>query len=280
MATTASESGFPVRDVRFELEEAVRGDWYRGRAGVSSFFNALSVLFPRGERFFIKSVKRYLPQVEDRQLLRDARAFAQQEGVHGREHERYNRGLRERGYDIDRMEREIAFLLGLIQWAGPHADRAALATTVALEHWTALFAHFVLEDDSIMDPAEPVMADLWRFHAAEECEHKSVAYDVYEISGGGYGMRVTMMLVATPLFWIQLARQQHAMLRHDGRGLDPRPWIDTLHFLVVEQRAIGRLAPLWLRYFVPGFHPRQIDDGHLLLRWTETHAPGLTPRAA
>lgn len=275
---TASKASFPVRDVSFELDEQVPRYWHGDRAAVTVFFNNLSTLFPEGERFFIKSVSRYRGEIDDAELLAEIRAFSRQEGVHTREHESYNAMLRRQGYDVDGFERRIKRLLGLPRLAGPLRDRACLAVTVALEHWTAMFAHFVLEDDSIMSGAHPAMAALWRWHAAEECEHKAVAFDVYERTGGGYLLRCALMLLVTAIFWGRVAKQQCLMMARDRMLFNMREWRDVCRFLFLEQKIVSRLGPIWFSFFRPSFHPWKLDDAHLLERWGDQFAVDLTYR--
>ena len=54
-----------------------------------------------------------------------------------------------------------------------------LASTMALEHYTAMIAHQLLADPAHLADADPQVAALWRWHAIEEIEHKGVAYDTY-----------------------------------------------------------------------------------------------------
>jgi predicted metal-dependent hydrolase len=98
--------------------------------------------------------------------------------------------------------------------------RGRLAATSALEHFTALLAHFVLSDPRLLEGAHPVMAALWRWHAAEENEHKAVAYDVYRQTGGGYIERAAAMAIATVIFWAKVVEHQisHAGRRHHFRA--------------------------------------------------------------
>lgn len=264
-----AQPSFPTRNLDFDFSN-VPHHWHGGRVSVGLLFDNLSTLFPLGERFFIRSVAHYREQIEDPQLAADAKAFTSQEAIHTREHENYNDMLRRRGHDVDRMEQGIARLLalpGLIH--GPRAPAIRLAITVALEHWTAMLGHFVLEDDSILDGADPQMAALWRWHAAEECEHKSVAIDVYRTAGAdGENTRRLVMLVTTLLFWGHVVRQQWVMMRSEGLAFSARAWLDLARFLFSEQRAVRRLLPHWLAFFRADFHPWQLDDTALLQRWS------------
>src|SRR5690554_7009521 len=70
------------------------------------FFNAMSVLFPDGEQFFIDSVRHFRDRVTDPALAQQIRGFIGQEAHHSREHIEYNQRLRDLGYDIDALERD------------------------------------------------------------------------------------------------------------------------------------------------------------------------------
>lgn len=71
------------------------------------FFNAMSVLFPDGEQFFIDSVRHFRDRVTDPALAQQIRGFIGQEAHHSREHIEYNQRLRDLGYDIDALERPV-----------------------------------------------------------------------------------------------------------------------------------------------------------------------------
>ena len=59
----------PVRrDVKINLDESRINNWHEAGEHVTHFFNALSVLFPAGERLFMDSVRAYKDQVTDPEL--------------------------------------------------------------------------------------------------------------------------------------------------------------------------------------------------------------------
>ena len=49
---------------------------------------------------------------------------------------------------------------------------------MALENFTAAFAHALLARPELLRDAPDELARLWRWHSIEEIEHKAVAYDV------------------------------------------------------------------------------------------------------
>ena len=261
----AHSDTFPVRNVRFAMNEEVPRHWHGRGAAVTSFFNNLSIFFPPGERFFVAAVNHYRERIDDEQLLAEVKAFCGQEGFHSREHVRYNRMLEAQGYGGQALEARIDRVLRFV--TRMTTPRLRLAATCALEHFTATLAHAILKDPRLLEGAHPVMAALWRWHAAEENEHKAVAFDVYTQVGGTWLERSWIMLVATVIFWAIVAEQQVRFMRADGVLFSPREWWSMLEFLWVKPGGLGGMWLHYLDYFRPGFHPWQLDNRALLEAW-------------
>jgi hypothetical protein len=261
----SSANRIEVRDLRFSTGPNVPRHWHGGKRAVSLYFDNLSLFFPPGERFFIASVKAHAHLVHDPELQRDVRAFCRQEGVHSREHVRYNRMLEAQGYPAADMESRLERRLRRI--AGRIPVRRQLAITCALEHFTAVMGHTVLSDPRILAGADEEMAALWRWHAAEENEHKSVAFDVYRRAGGNYFERTTVMLIATLVFWSLVSIQQLRLMRADGCLFSFREWRSLFVFLFITPGAMHGLFGKYFQYFRPGFHPSQMVDPEALDAW-------------
>ena len=107
-----SRHPIPVRHPDFPFDASIPRHWADGNPVASHIFNALNLTFPEGERFFIRAVNDHVGQIEDSALRKQARGFAGQEAVHGREHERYFDVLRAQGYRIDRFLRHFERFLG------------------------------------------------------------------------------------------------------------------------------------------------------------------------
>lgn len=257
-----------VRNIEIDLASVPRY-WHGGRRAITRFFDNLSIFFPPGERFFIASVKAYRKRVTDPQLQAEVRAFCAQEGVHSREHDRYNSMLAAQGTPAPAMERRVDRLLRRVARYMP--KRWQLAATCALEHFTALMGHLLLSNPQVLRDAHPAMATLWRWHAAEENEHKAVAFEVYLRAGGNYPERCAIMLVATVVFWAKVLEHQVRLMARDGTALSPREWGQLAHFVFVRPGWAIELAPLYLHYFRPSFHPWDLDNGALLESWHAQH---------
>ena len=254
-----------VRNLTFSSDRDVARHWHGGRRSVTSYFDGLSLFFPAGERFFMASVRAHAKDVTDVRLARQVRAFCGQEAVHGREHRRYNARLRAEGYPTAEMEARVERLLaGVTRVTTP---RMRLAATCALEHFTALMAHMLLGDPRVLEGAHPAMAALWRWHAAEENEHKSVAFDVYRAAGGFYLERTAVMAAASLVFWAKVLDHQVRFMHEDGTLFSVSEWRDLARFLLVEPGAMRGVMRHYFAYYRPGFHPEDIDATDLLRAW-------------
>jgi len=259
-----------VRNLRFETDEHIPRYWHGGRRAVTLFFDNLSIFFPAGERFFITSVKAHRDRVTDPRLLEEIKAFMAQEGIHGREHIRYNEMLRARGYPVEQMEKRVERLLRRVSKILPM--RWQLAVTCALEHFTALLGHLLLSDPRRLEGAHPTMAALWLWHSAEENEHKAVAYDVYKAARGNYFERCAVMIAATVIFWAKVIEHQARLMHAEGILFSPREWIGLVDFLFFRPGGMFRLFFYYLEYYKPGFHPWDMDNRELLEQWKSAPA--------
>src|SRR5258708_5256974 len=132
--------------------------WFGGNMVATHIANGVNLLFPAGERFFVRSVKHYLDRIEDENLRARVRGFFGQEGRHAKEHDEFNRILEEQGYEVDRflaLYERIAY--GIIEKVAPPPVR--LSATAACEHFTAILAENALRM-RFLDVADSRMREL------------------------------------------------------------------------------------------------------------------------
>ncbi len=250
-----------ARSPRFSTGDAPRY-WWGGNPLATHLVNGVCLLFPSGERFFIRSVRHFADRVDDPGLRSQVQGFYAQEARHGAAHQRQFDDLRSQGYAVDGF---LRWYEGLA-WSGiePRVSPALrLAVTVALEHYTALLAHDVLAGDGLEAVAPEVRA-LLQWHAAEEIEHKSVAFDVLRAVAPSYGLRVAGLGLATAGllgFW---AVATGGLLLQDWRaGRRPQARdVDTLR-AQVQHIGGGMLLGGIRAYLRRDFHPSQLDDAAL-----------------
>jgi predicted metal-dependent hydrolase len=229
----------------------------------------MSITFPLGEKFFIDSVRVYVDRIEDPKLQEEIQGFCGQEGFHRREHDRYNHELcQRRGYDLEYMEGRLDS--NIERGKKFMSPMQQLAATAALEHITAIMAESALSPDSPMiDAVDPVMQQLWDWHAAEEMEHKSVAFDVYRAMGGSEKMRKSAMRQATFFLLLDVSIGLVHMLRRDKKFWNLKVWTDGWKFLFAKGGILRRVWPAYKEYYREGFHPWQRDTRPLLEQWKE-----------
>jgi predicted metal-dependent hydrolase len=259
-----------VRRMDFPFAEGnIPRHWLAGSMVGTAIANSLNLVFPDGERFFVRSVNHFLPAIEDPDLRERVKRFYGQEGQHAREHERFFEIMREQGYEIDPLlARYRHFAYEVLAPKIP--PKLRLSITAALEHFTASFAVHALTTGLLDQFAPPVMANLLKWHAAEEIEHKDVAYDVLMQVDDSYALRVAGLVAAIVALWgfwtylaIELLRQEPDF----ALGRAAREWVG----LTVEGRGPGITMPFaFLQYLAPDFHPSKVANDELAREYLES----------
>jgi uncharacterized protein len=260
----------PRRDLALDLDPAnVPRDWANNDPFMTSFLNALSTLFPEGEKFFVESVKQARSKIDDPVLQKEIVGFIGQEAMHGKEHRAFNELLVAHGYAFaPRVDRKLRGFLKRVRHV--LSPMSQLAVTTALEHFTAMLAEQLLRDSRMHEELHPAVRGLWLWHALEESEHKAVAFDVYRGAGGGYVRRVAIMLLTTVFFFL-VQGLAHARLMADRKILwKPWRWVRGATRMWIWPGYFIRLLPAYLAYFRPGFHPNDRDTVTLLATWRDT----------
>ena len=265
-SNSPDDLAFGPRRMSFDVEAALARDWHGDNAFVTAWFNAMSLLFPLGEKFFIDSVVHFLDEVDDPRLEAEIAAFRAQESTHRVQHQRYNETLcRLRGYDLERFEKNER---ARMEWAYRELSaRRRLAGTVANEHLTAIMAHDMLSHADVLDGAEPAIAELWRWHGIEETEHKAVAFDVFLAVGGTVAERRQALIMNTFFFFKDTMRNLCIMLKAQGKLWSLREWARGFKYLFIKPGILRRVFFAWLSFFRKDFHPWQHDNRELIAEW-------------
>lgn len=255
------------RDRRFGRDAEHQPDrwWLNEDPVATAFYNALSLTFPRGEAFFIESVKAFRDVTPDK-LQKEIRAFVKQEIIHTREHVALNRRVEEAGYDTSAIEKRVIESLEMTKGRPAIAN---LGATMILEHFTAIMAQQFIAIPHHFANADKETADLWRWHALEEIEHKGVAYDTWLYATNDWTrwqrwkVKSLLMLVITRNFWTNRYTDTLDLLAQDG-FTGWRTKRKLLSFLLFTPGVARKIIVPWIKFFLPGFHPWNEDDRHLI----------------
>lgn len=256
-----NKSAIQPRRMDFRFASDLPRYWFGGSQFKSVLLTALSCTFPEGERFFVRSVRHYQPSLRSKHLKEEVKGFIGQEAHHGNEHEVFNALMQERGIPTRQVER---FVHDGIRWREKHlSPERCLAKTCALEHFTAMLAEVMLENPEFLNGMHKDLLPLWLWHAVEESEHKSVAFDVYQEQVGSYWIRSSEMALSTVEF-IGFTVFHYLQLR---AGMDDKAdWKSILagwNWLLGKPGFLRKLGPAYLAYYKRDFHPSRRDKRHL-----------------
>ena len=229
---------------------------------------ALSAVFPEGEEYFVRSVRRFRDQITDPELKRQVGGFIGQEAMHGRQHRAFNDRLAELGYPTRYVDRVTKRFLALRERL--LSDKSNLAATAALEHFTATLAELVLTSEETRDLfGATAVRDLFVWHALEESEHKAVSFDVYRAIGGSERTRIITMKLLRVGFILGLVVQIVISLLADRETYRPgklrQSWRRVRHSPLMSRDLWSRLKD----YDRPDFHPDDYDTEALVEEWRE-----------
>ena len=241
----------------FKLADVPRY-WFAGDPFLTRMFDALSLTFPDGERYFIQSVRLFRDQIQDPDLKQRVADFIRQEAQHGIAHDKMNQIMKDQGMPVDQFIQRLNKVFKFeLKYRSPQYN---IAMTAAAEHLTALMAEtFYGEKDTLKD-AHPYVRALFAWHAIEEMEHRDVAFDVMQQVGNVPEVTRKMALVLTTglMFGFTLYRA-NVMLKCDGFNRTQRLKMNVrgLQWLFGKQGKLRKMQSQYRDWFKPDFHPSQ-----------------------
>jgi uncharacterized protein len=244
--------------------------WLDGDAFKTRFFDAMSILFPEGEKFFIACVRDYRDQITDAELKAQVKDFMYQEGQHGMVHTQFNNRLKAQGVQVDHiLEEQKRIMFKVFRKHFPKTF--TLGQTAAAEHLTALMAHAFFSN-GLFKEADPRIRAMFAWHAVEEIEHKAVAFDVFrDIAKGSWLMRVASMMFVSFTFPMHTFLIMRHMFQVDGLKQRWKLWAKGLWWLYGYKGVFPHLIPAYLAYYRPGFHPRDHGDLDIYHHWRRAY---------
>lgn len=133
------------------------------------------------EPFLVKVLREAQPVIgtDDAKLADDVDIFIKQEMEHCKRHVKFNRRFASFGYD-ELKPLETAFAKDYDDWMTSKSLRFRLAYCEGFEAMSAISVTAIFEEsDEFFATADQNVVDLWKWHLAEEYEHRTVMYDVF-----------------------------------------------------------------------------------------------------
>ncbi len=256
-----------VRHVDFAKEEETPRNWLWGNYLTTNFVNSLHLIFPDGEKYFIRSVKNHEEFVKDPELKKRVKSFIAQEVIHGSEHKKFWNTLQKQGYDIDtflKFYNESCYENLEVWMNNFRGTKHGLAVTVALEHLTASLAEYVFVNKKELEGTHENLRTMLLWHAAEEIEHKSVAFDVLKEVDPSYKTRMIGMIHAIctlsffTLVGFFLFMKQEILDKGTKISLS-----EIWEFILQVTELVSSMAKEIAIFLKPDFHPDQVPNDHL-----------------
>lgn len=241
----------------FKLADVPRY-WFAGDPFLTRMFDALSLTFPDGERYFIQSVRLFRDQIQDPDLKQRVADFIRQEAQHGIAHDKMNQIMKDQGMPVDQFIQRLNKVFKFeLKYRSPQYN---IAMTAAAEHLTALMAETFYGEKETLQDAHPYVRALFAWHAIEEMEHRDVAFDVMQQVGNVPEVTRKMALVLTTglMFGFTLYRA-NVMLKCDGFNRTQRLKMNVrgLQWLFGKQGKLRKMQSQYRDWFKPDFHPSQ-----------------------
>lgn len=276
--------GYPThrRKTRFEWSNTPL-HWVPGDPFTTHALNVFHLLLPAGERWFIQVVNEAAPQVDDPELKAAIKPFIQQEAWHAWAHQVVLEHLAQQHIDTKPYTDELQKLLSKSgqkhpKWS-PVLQRwwlyGRLGIAAALEPFNAVLGQWMIQNRGLEAAgADETMLDLLRWHGAEEIEHRSLVFDIYQHVCGSYPLRIFTMLMAGPsfvLWWIKGVR----FLMASDASISTKPrWRDWSRAARQHRLPGPRLVAVTVvgRYLRPNYHPSAEASTQLALEYLG-HSP-------
>lgn len=259
------------RNVHFDLDSAPL-HWIPGDPYGSHCVTSLNLLLPVAERWFSKLLSDALEHVRDEHLREEIVGFIGQEAVHAQTHDRVLVDyLLRHGIDPVPYTDQLEFVAGQYDKRIAKASRTSRLKALssgthalcAAEHYTGVLGHWALNNSWDELGVDPTLCDLYRWHAAEEVEHRHVSFNVAKYFKMDYVAQVASGALVSLAFFAMVFRGMKYLVHAD-------PDLPNLGYLrlALKLRQSGKIGSLpkstyvarcALRLFRPGYNP--VDEG-------------------
>ncbi len=257
-----------VRKIRFDFDDPV--ELLEPDVDLASTLPllGLSLTMPYLEPYLMRTMKTAQKVITDPQVAEDAKNFSQQEGHHFRNHAVFNEKIRDafdEGTAAKLRRIEDAIEADYQRFTRGKSLRFNVAYAEGFEAMTcsgalAMATHGTLESASMLPGGE-----LWAWHMAEEIEHRTVAFDVFEHLDGSYLYRITVGTWSQIHYLRYINRFARCMAEALGTRL-------TRPRTPMHREAARR----YLRTLRPSYHPSEVEVpaivGQLLARYDQRAA--------
>lgn len=247
--------------INYTQPHSIQKHWVKNDGFLSHWMNAYTLTIPGGEDFNVRTIRSYIDEISDEELRSTAQGFVAQELSHGKAHEQFLSVLEGQGYNT-KIFLSIYNFLSFKVLEPLSTKLSKLAFVVAVERINELIAEVNL-GHKLLDDSPSEAANLYKWHFAEEIEHKSVAYDVYQDVSGNRFMLAYSTLLCYVINLTFLFLGATMCMVQDGSILNPKNWLRGFRYFFTKEKFFWKLTWGCLELQKKSFHPSQSKNLHL-----------------
>ncbi|MBA0048879.1 metal-dependent hydrolase [Mycobacteroides sp. LB1] len=261
-----------ARNVTFDFSHSPL-TWVPGEPIASYALSALNLMLPVGEQMFVDVFSRALPYIKDERLREDVIGFIGQEKMHSDTHDHALREyFTQHGIDLsvwikhseqlfEQFQKRMDSLPPKLQY---RVMVQGVTMIAGLEHLTSTAGDWLLNFDFEKFGADPVITDMFRWHGAEEVEHRSVAWNLARYFGASRTRLMVYYLAScVPIVgglvtggWL-LARADPSLPKFGARQFARELRLAMKREATLSFALLGKAFKAYLR---PDFTPEAIGD--------------------
>lgn len=271
-----------ARKVQFDFSNS-NLVWIPNDPFSSHLINGVNLLLPAGEFWFCRVFNKALPYIEDANLREDVIGFIKQEAIHANAHVLGQNYLEAHNVNIEEIKNLANTIFGTLLSEKPLGIDTLkqefieypwlilrVGAIAAIEHFTGILGQWCMDNKSWDESnADSIISDLFKWHLAEEVEHRTVAYDVFAHlvpnKYSFYASRQILMVIVFPLFLYLLMKSGKSVAQHDSDSKIYNFSKKSILSWLFELERVGRktknvptfslLFKSTLRWMSPNFHP-------------------------
>lgn len=254
----------------------------------SHLINGVNLLLPAGEFWFCRVFNKALPYITEPTLKEDVLGFIRQEAIHANAHVLGQNYLTSHQVDIEKIKELANTLFGTLLSENPLGIKLLknkfveypwlvlrVGAIAAIEHFTGVLGQWCMDNKSWDEfNSDPIILDLFKWHLAEEVEHRTVAYDLFaHLVPNKYAFylyRQVLMAIVFPLFMFLLIESGRSVAKNDTNIQMKKMVEKSFIRWLLELERVGNttknvpsfsfLTASTLRWMSPFFHP--IHEGN------------------
>ena len=240
----------------------------------SMVLNVCHLLLPQAELWMCRTFNKAKPLITDRVVLQEVKGFIGQEGAHAQGHAKVMEHFEKLGWDFTAPRKALDTLFDgwmgdkvacLIPVFGPFKTYwliMRIGMIAIIEHLTSVLGTWMIDNEGLENSGtDKQMLNLFKWHAAEEVEHRAVAHDLYNHLGGSR-LLIKLMYLPGIIIVLLLWRWASRKINREENGntfkygfrnyikSSKRGHLPTVRYLVVSI----------MRYLRWGFHPGQLGS--------------------